>query len=59
MPVNPFVFLEDDGSVAGGETAIFKLLGRINGFTPTFYQENGWVGFDKDGKVWGNMGKCF
>ncbi len=57
MLVNPFAYFDNNGELAGGEPEIFRLLGRLNGFKPTFYMEKGWVGFDADGKVWGNMGK--
>ncbi len=55
MPVSPFNYFRD-GELTGGEPSIFRLLGEINGFTPTFYMEKGWVGFDEDGRVWGNIG---
>ncbi len=45
-----------DGELTGGEPSIFRLLAKLNEFTPTFYMEKGWVGFDEDGRVWGNIG---
>ncbi len=55
MPVSPFVYFRDE-KLTGGEPLIFMLLGELNDFTPTFYKEKGWVGFDEDGRVWGNIG---
>ncbi len=55
MPVSPFVYFRDE-ELVGGEPAIFRLLAEINEFIPTFYMEKGWIGFDDDGRVWGNIG---